>query len=271
MWTTILSIGLISRYSFGFLSVLAFLLGSFAFWKKGCEEHYDEHELVDLFLVTVFSGLLGARLVYILIHFGEFGVNILYWLSLWSKPGLHWIGFFAGGSLAFLRFTRKHKWNYFKVFDLAVIGIALAQALVNLGIFLSGSALGKVTNLPFGVLFPGSFESRHPIGLYGFFFWLAVFGLLWWLEGKYRRFVWYQKFKGDSLPGFLSFVYLISFGLIGAFVSLLSETSLIYYGINLDFVLRILLVFLGTFGLLSRSGLVAQLGIDKSLQRFKKK
>lgn len=271
MWSFIFSLPLITRYSFGLLGVMALLFGSFAFWKKGKEEHYDEHELIDLTLITLLWSLLGARLVYVLMHFSDFGLNILYWFSIWSKPGFHWVGLFGGGTLAFIRYCHAHKWNYFKVFDLAVIGIALSQGLLNLGIFLSASGLGKTTSMPLGVVFPGSFEKRHPIGLYAFFLWMGVFFFLWWLEGKYRRFVWYQKFKGDALPGFLSFVYIIAFGLIGSLTAIFSEVSTIYYGINLDLVIRLILVILGVTGIFVRSGLVAKLGLDKLSLKLKKK
>lgn len=272
MFSTILQVPLITNYSFGFLSVLALFLGSFAFWKKGREEHYDEHELIDLSIISILWAIIGARIVYILIHFDQFGLNFLYWLSFWSKPGFHWGGLFGVGLIFFLRYCRKRKWNIYSTLDLAVIGVALSQSLVNLGVFLSASAVGATTTTVLGVAFPGSFEKRHPVGLYAALLWLLVFLLLYWLEGKYRRFIWYQKYKGDALPGFLFFVYVISFGLIGGLISLLSETSMVYSGINIDFSLRMVLVLFGFFGIFFRSGLVTRLGYDgltAKLKRFK--
>lgn len=255
MWSEILSFGLISRYGYGVLSILAFVLGSFVFWKKGREEHFDEYELVDLVLILVIWGLVGARAAYIITHFHEFGLNILYWLSLWSKPGLYWIGMLAASGLFLYRFCRTHKWDFFRITDLIVIGASLSQALLNLGIFLSANALGTTTNLPIGILFPGSFEKRHPIGLYAFLLWMICFTLLWWFEKKYRRFVWYQKHKGDALPGFLTFVYLIMFGLIGTLITPLSESNFVYLGINIDLIVSISFIFIGSAGLIIRSGL----------------
>lgn len=262
MISTLLNNPIISQFGFGLMATLAFLLGGFAFWKKAREEHYDEHQTIDLLLVAVFWSLVGARLAHILFNFSEFGINLFYWLSFWSRPGMHWIGLFLGAVFSIIHFTRKSKIDLFKTLDLFVIGLALSQALVNLGTFLSGSALGHTTNLPLGVIFPNTFEPRHPIGLYGFFLWLGVFFFLWWLEGKYRRFVWYQKFKGDSLPGFLFFVYLISLGVIGTILTLLSQPVVVFYGIDIELAVRISLIFFGSVSLFARSGLGAKWGLD---------
>jgi phosphatidylglycerol:prolipoprotein diacylglycerol transferase len=270
MIASLLNISFLTSYSFGFFSVLALFLGSFVFWKKGKEEHYDEHELIDLIVISILWGLIGSRVVYISLNFSDFGLNLLYWLSFWSRPGMHWTGLFGVGLLFFIKYCRNRKWNTYKVLDLSVIGISLAQAIVNLGVFLSASPIGITTKLPIGIIFPGSFEKRHPIGLYACILWLVVFFCLYWLEGKYRRFIWYQKYKGDSLPGFLFFVYMISSGIIGGFLSLFSVTSLIYSGINVDFTIRFILILIGCTAIFLRSGLLAKFGFDRINSKFKR-
>jgi phosphatidylglycerol:prolipoprotein diacylglycerol transferase len=249
--------------SFGLVLVLALIIGSFVFWKKGREEHYDENELLDLTLMSVLWGLVGARLAHILFHFEDFGLNVLYWVSFWSRPGLHWFGLFLAGLVFFVRFCQKNKWNVYETLDLAVIGIALSQAVVHIGMFLGGSGIGKVTNLPIGYHFAGIFERRHPIGVYGGILWFLVFLFLWWVEGKYRRFEWYQRYKGDSKPGFLVFSYVIALGLVGAILTVLSESVTVVFGLNVDLALRISLLIVGILGLVSRSGIGGKIGLDE--------
>lgn len=254
MRPVLFSIGPIEVSSYGVMLVLAFVLGSYVFWQKAREEHYDEEEVFDLILMSVLWSVFGARLAYILINFDDFGLNLYYWVAVWYKPGFFWIGALVGSVGAVMRFVKKRGWDLFEVLDLGVIGVSLGQALINLGIFLSGGSVGRVTSLVVGVNFPGLFEKRHPVGLYGLIAWLAVFGLLWWLEGKYRKFEWYQLHKGNARPGFLSFTYLTLLGLVGFGLGLVSQPSHVVGGINVGLIVRWLLIFVGIGGILVRSG-----------------
>jgi len=255
MLPLVLRIGPVSIHSFGVLMMLAFVLATFVFWKRAREEYLDEGEAIDLVFTGVFWALLVARLMYVLVNFGDFGLNVLEWLAFWQKPGLVWEGLMLGGLVAVIKFVRQKKWNLFKVLDLMVIGLALAHSLLHLGLFLSGSNVGTATQLPWGVRFPGVFEQRHPVGVYGFMLWMNMFFLLWWLEGRYRKFIWYQRSKGDAREGFLTFVYVIALGVIGLVLEIVSESSVRVGGVPVDLLERIGLIVGGTLGLYLRSGL----------------
>ena len=272
MFISSIPLGPIQFQTFNFIGLVAFLFGSFVFWKIARTEHYEEIEIFDLTLLSVFWGVLGARLLYVMLHFDDFGLNIFYWISFWSKPGLYWGGLYLGGLGMFIKFCQEHKWDVYKTLDLAVIGLSLSQAVVNLGLFLSGAGAGRVTYLPIGVVFPGSFEPRYPIALFAALLWLGMFLFLNWVEGKYRKFEWYQRFKGDSKPGFLVFVYLIALGFIGLILSLLSEPEYVFYGVNMDLALRISIMLTGILGLVGRSGFGTRLNLDEIffLKRLKK-
>ncbi len=255
MLPVLFAFGPIVIHSFGIFLILTFFLSSFVFWKRAREEYYDEYDLIDLVFVAVFWGLVGGRIVFALLHFDVFGLNIFYWLGVWSRPGFVWFGILPAALLGVIRFCKVKKWNLYKTFDLSAIGISLAHALVNLGLFVGGSGIGRVTSLPVGLKFPGTFETRHPIGLYAFLLWMMVFGYLWWAEGRYRRFVWYQRSKGDARPGFLFFSYVIGLGIIGLMLGVLSEDEYVYLGVNIELLLRFVLVLIGLVGLYLRSGL----------------
>lgn len=274
MLPVLVSFGPISIHSYGVVALTAFVLAGFVFWKRAREEHYDEEEVLDVTLYSVFWAIVGARLVYVLINFGDFGLNILYWLSLWSKPGTVWIGFLGAGFLAFWRQCKNRKWNLYKSLDLAVIGVSLGQALVSFGLFLEGG-VGKVTSLPIGVRFEGLYENRHPVGLYGFVIWLLAFVFLWWVEGKYRRFDWYQRYRGDALPGFLFYSYLIFLGGSGFVLELLSEPAYVIGGVNVEVALAAFFVVIGMLGIYLRSGLVTRLAfvewIEEKLQSLSRR
>lgn len=269
MLPRLLAIGPVVVGSFGVMLLIAFALGSFVFWKRAKEEYYDEAEALDLVFVAIFWAVVGGRVVYALMHFQEFGFNIFYWLSFWSRPGLVWFGFLGSGLVAVVSYSKKKKWNIFKTLDLTVIGASMAHVIVNLGIFLNGGGVGKVTGLPMGVKFPGTFETRHPIGLYGALVWIFVFWFLWWVESRYRRFVWFQRSKGDARPGFLFFTYLIWLGLIGLGLEFLSEGQLVWVGVNFEIVIRMAIVLVGVTGLYLRSGLSLMGGLGDVADKFR--
>ena len=255
MLPVIFSFGPVVVHSFGVLVVLALVFGSFVFWRKAREENYDENEIFDLVLGASFWALIGGRIAYILTKFDDFGLNAIFWLSIWSKPGFYWPGIFLGLMIYTISFAKEKKWDILEVLDLAVIGASFAQALIHLGLFLSGSGVGKVTSLPVGIVFPGLFEKRHPVGLYGFILWCFGYVLIAWLENKYRRFEWYQKFKGDARSGFVTFSYAILAGVIRLMLSFVSEPNLVVSGIDMEIVMRLLLIVAGVIGIYRQSGL----------------
>ncbi len=243
--------------------LLALILGVFVFWKRSREEYFQEVEVLDLVIEALGWGLIGGRLVYILVNFGDFGINVWYWVGIWAHPGLAWPGMLVGGLVAYVRFCRQKRWNVFKSLDLAVIGLAMAQMWLSLGGFFSGTGMGRVTRFVGGVRFPELFEKRHPVSLYGAGVWLVVFGYLWWVEGRYRKFGWYQKSKGDARPGFLFFCYLVVFGVWGVISGLLSEPRWIVWGLDVSIGLKLLVGVIGALGLYARSGLSVKTGMDE--------
>lgn len=262
MLPSIFSIGPIVIRTFSLVLILTFIACTFIFWRKAKEEHYDENEIFDMALLSIFWGIIGARLSYILLNISDFGINVVYWFSMWSKPGLHWFGLLAAGLVFVVYYSSKNKWDVLETLDISVISVSLAHALLNMGLFLNGGSIGKQTNLPIGMTFPNTFDTRHPLGLYGFLLWTLLFVFLFWVEGKYRRFEWYQRFKGDARPGFLFFVYLIGLGFIGLLLTLLSESSNVILGLDINIMLRVSILLVGIFGLITRSGIGARLGID---------
>ena len=66
--------------SFLTLSVpLAFILASYTLWHY-LREDYPEEEIISLTIYLALVFLVGARLIHILFHFGEFKFSLLSWL-----------------------------------------------------------------------------------------------------------------------------------------------------------------------------------------------
>lgn len=262
MMSTFLDSQFIQTVVFSIFSITAVLMGSFAFWRQARIEHYDEYQIMDTILWTLFYGLLLGRSFYALLHFDEFGLNPFYWLAILTKPGFHWAGLVLGSIIALIYMAKKHKWNEFVTLDLASMGAGVSHCLLNMGLFFSGASLGRSTDLPLAWLTFDSSQARHPVALYAAVIWLLLSFLLIWLETKYRRFIWYQRYKGDSLPGFVFFVYLSLVGFVGLILTPLSQPTNFVAGLNIDLMLRISLLLFGLISLLARSGWGSKLGLD---------
>jgi len=159
----LLRIGSVTIYSYGLLLTLAILGGVFLFWRRARQEGFDEEPILDLALVTLISGVVGARFLFVLVNFPVFRSDPLDIFRSFNT-GLSFLGGLVFGALGFFLFARKHAWSFSKLTDLAVPGLAFAQALGTLGLLFSGfsrATVGKEAVLLFLVFLVLSLLDRQ--------------------------------------------------------------------------------------------------------------
>ncbi len=151
----------------------------------------------------IFGGIVGARLVYVLLHLEEFSGH---WLDTINPFGHGQFGIAGlnlyGGVLLAVLFTvlycRAKKLSLLEVFDYFSPTLGIGLAISRIGCFLNGCCFGKPTDLPWGVTFPqGSIpwyvypgQSLHPTQLYSSLYGLGLFFLLNWMLKR-------KKFTGQ--------------------------------------------------------------------------
>ncbi len=99
-----------------------------------------------MFLGLLLSGLLGARLVYVIFNFEIFQVNWLDAFNL-SKGGLSIFGGFIGAFVYLLIYVRNHKFNLYEILDILGPSILLGQVIGRWGNFFNYEAYGPATGL----------------------------------------------------------------------------------------------------------------------------
>jgi len=99
------------------------------------------------------GGILGARVGYVLLNWGEYSGDVTATLDLW-RGGMSWHGGLAGGLLVLGIATRAMGVSFARVFDLAAPGVALGYAVARVGCFLNGCCYGRASDLPWAVTFP---------------------------------------------------------------------------------------------------------------------
>ncbi|NSM56375.1 prolipoprotein diacylglyceryl transferase [Wolbachia endosymbiont of Atemnus politus] len=164
----IFSIGPVSIYWYS----LAYVLGiMFAYWylHKLDDQKVFTRSFYDSLLTTAIIGIiLGGRLSYILIYDPVFYVsNPTQILKTW-EGGMSFHGGIIGVVLAVIISCKKHNIPIFYTLDLVFCGAPIGLFLGRIGNFINGELFGRVTTMPWGVVFPESGDDflRHPSQLY---------------------------------------------------------------------------------------------------------
>jgi phosphatidylglycerol:prolipoprotein diacylglycerol transferase len=253
MFPVLFSLGPLTVYSFGVFALLAFFFGSFAVWKRGREANLLEEDIFDSIVVVTISGLIGARVAYILFHFERFGFSLIAWLSLLRLPGLMLSGGLIGGFVGLWLVCRRKHWHFFEVADIGVTGLSLSQAIGWVGGFFAGMGVGREVQ-KFGLVFPGFSKPRFPAQFIFIIGFSLLFVFLWRVEERYRTFDWYRGRKTDAQTGFLVFSYFIGLGVLQLLVASVVEPNVYWFGIPADKIYGLALIAVGMVGLYWRSG-----------------
>ena len=149
---------------------------------------WHPRDIDDMLLYGVFGVILGGRLGYVLfykpLYYFEHPLEIL---SVW-QGGMSFHGGFLGVLVALWLFARIRHKRWFAVTDFVAPLVPLGLAAGRLGNFINGELWGRVTTVPWAMVFPQvGPEPRHPSQIYQF----ALEGLLLfvvlWLYTQRRR------------------------------------------------------------------------------------
>lgn len=234
--------------------IIAVLVTAFSFWRKTREEHYEETEVFDVFLMALLLGVIAARVGFVIVHFQRFGFNVWQWFQFGAYPGWSLFAGVAGATWYLYRAATKKKWDGFELLDYWIIAVCFGLSWFWLGSLLAGSHVGTKTELPWGVVFPGVFEKHHPTQLYLLVGYLIVGGWLSRLEYRYRTFAWYRGSRNAAQTGFLFSTFLICFGLFQTMLCFVKPADWMLAGVRLDQVLGAVTFILGLGLLWYRSG-----------------
>jgi phosphatidylglycerol:prolipoprotein diacylglycerol transferase len=160
-----------------------------------------------LLLYFALGAIIGGRLGYCLLYdFEYFIMRPLYFFQIW-RGGMASHGGFVGGILAIIYFSKKFRCNLFEVADIISSIIPLCFIIGRLGNFVNAELIGRVTEVPWGVIFTNSDKiemvARHPSPLYeAFFEGFLPFVIL-------QIFIWKKNFY----PGYLSGLFLVLYAI----------------------------------------------------------
>ena len=112
-------------------------------WRGKRNEKILSDDVIDVALVTVVLGVIGARLYYVLTDSGNTYDSFLDVIAIW-QGGLGIYGGIIGGCLGIVLACRVKKLSWRKLLDMAAPGVMLAQAIGRFGNFCNGEAYGSL-------------------------------------------------------------------------------------------------------------------------------
>jgi len=169
--------------------------------------------LDSLYTYLVLGLVLGARLGYVLFYdFATYVKNPLEIMAVWHG-GMSFHGGAMGCLLAGYLCCRRFQVDFWQAADLVVVTAPIGLGLGRLGNFINGELYGRVTDVPWAMVFPGGGPlPRHPSQLYEF----ALEGVLLFaiLESAKRR---------PHAPGMMTALILLLYGLFRFLVEFFRE------------------------------------------------
>ncbi len=144
---------------------------------------FDPSHALEIVLAAAVGAYLGARVYYVVEHWGEPGQN------LFLGSGIVWYGGVVGGIIAVIPVAIWKRIPVGIMANAVAAPLALAYAIGRIGCQLSGDGdYGPPTDLPWGMSFPdGTVPTNiamHPTPIYESAAMLLVFWILWRWRGR---------------------------------------------------------------------------------------
>lgn len=185
-----LQIGPLPVHWYGLMYLIAFAVcwGLLILRRRTSSQGFTVDQLSDLVFYAALGVIIGGRLGYMFFYdFQEVIHNPLRIFEIW-KGGMSFHGGLIGVMIAIWSYGRKIGKTFLEIGDYISPVIPLGLGIGRIGNFINGELWGKVTDMPWGMVFPNAGElPRHPSQLYEVFFeGMVMFLILWFFARKPR-------------------------------------------------------------------------------------
>ncbi len=177
---------------YGILIAVGFLL-AFIYALASCKKmNIDQDKLIDVVIVGIIGGIIGARLYYVLFYAGDKYIKDPLSIFYISEGGLGIYGGIIGGLGVGAIMAKIRKLKITPVLDVAALGFLIGQCIGRWGNFVNQEAFGTATDLPWAMSSENTIievgGAAHPCFLYESLWCLIGFILLHIFTRKYRRY-----------------------------------------------------------------------------------
>ncbi len=242
---------------YGLMYLVAFFIAYLLFKYQVKERRLDvnDDEILNLFFWGIIGILIGGRLFAVTIY-DPTGYYLRHPLQIFVPfarvngrlvftgiQGMSYHGGLVGGIVAIVIYLKVKKLDILEWGDMLIAGVPLGYTFGRLGNFINGELYGRVTSVPWGMIFPHAQRfpaserwvrefaarigmnidglkmvnlPRHPSQLYEAFFEGIVLWLILWFVLRKKR-----PFKGFMLAS-----YVIGYGIIRFFIEYVREPDI---------------------------------------------
>lgn len=166
---------------YGVLITIGMVLAVIITYKRAPKHNIQQESILDILLIALPLGIIGARLYYVVFSLDYYGANPDQILNF-RGGGLAIHGGLIFGILGAYFVCRHKKINFINALDLALPTVALAQGIGRWGNYFNGEAHGGPTDLPWAITVDGI--KVHPTFLYESIWCIMLFVLLIILDNK---------------------------------------------------------------------------------------
>ncbi|HEY5602743.1 MAG TPA: prolipoprotein diacylglyceryl transferase [Gammaproteobacteria bacterium] len=145
-------------------------------------------QMSDLIFYGALGAVLGGRIGYTLFYASDkFLLDPLMVFRVW-EGGMSFHGGFLGVLFAMFTYGHKQRRKFFEVMDFLAPLTPIGLGAGRLGNFINGELWGRVSDVPWAMVFPGAGDKpRHPSQLYEFFLeGIVLFFIIWFYSAKPR-------------------------------------------------------------------------------------
>jgi phosphatidylglycerol:prolipoprotein diacylglycerol transferase len=237
-------VGAFAVHWYGLMYLLAISIAwGLAQWRGRCSDgQWNGEQISELILYMAMGVILGGRMGFVLFYsFSGFLADPMMLFRVW-EGGMSFHGGLLGVMLAMWLYALRYRKSLLVVADFVAPLVPIGLGLGRMGNFINGELWGRVTTMPWGMVFPHVDNlARHPSQLYEFMLeGVCLFILLWWYSAKQRP------------PGKVASLFLIGYGIVRFSVEFFRMPDaqlgfLAWHWLTMGQVLSIPMILLGFF------------------------
>lgn len=233
---------------YGLMYIIGFILAYIIMVKISGRRNYDlsKTQIEDLLTYCVIGLIVGARLGYCFFYnLGFYLANPLKIFAVW-EGGMSFHGGLIGLVLAGWLFSRLKQKRFLMLADLGAIAATPGLLFGRIGNFINAELYGRVTDMPWGMVFPGAGSiPRHPAQIYeAFCEGVVLFCILYFISIKSRT------------QGILIASFLLCYGVMRFFLEFFrqpdSQLGFVLGGLTMGQILCVIMAIAGASLLVCR-------------------